>query len=461
MSMRKVFVIDTNILLDYPEALFAFDDNIVVITETILEELNNFKKVNDDRGINARTVIRSLEALRKTGNLLQGVLINKCGILKIENNHTDINLPYNWDILEADHQLLQVCLFFKQNGINIHLITNDIILRIKSDMLDIPVEEFKTSLAPSINSQYTGRLSAYITDEQFENFYKYGKIILADTPLLLYDDNGNVSQYQNEIYPHEFILLKNSTNNTALSKVDVTGKFIKKLNFSNFYPYGITPKNVGQQFMIEALMSDVPLTIIKGCAGTAKTLLSLACGLERTIENGEFRHILVCKALVELGGRNSIGYLPGTEREKIDPYQRSIYDNLEILVDSNVNERYKDEATLSNKINYLLDKEYIIFQAVSFLRGRSINKQFILIDEFQDISISQAKAIVTRIGENTKLVALGDPAQIDSPFLSTRTNGLSWLSEKMKGSPYCNQLTMLPSECVRSKLAEDAIKRLS
>lgn len=454
--MSKFFIVDTNILLDYPEAIFAFDDNVVILTETILEELNSFKKLNDDRGYNARIVIRYLESLRKENNLLTGAHININGLLKIENNHIDIKLPYNWDISEADHRLLQVCLYYKEK--NIRLITNDIILRIKADMLNIPVEEFKASQVPKENLQYTGRCEAYILDEDFNDFYQLGRI--SSNKLLIYDNNGQAIKYNQELYPYEFVLLKNSLGHTALGKVNKDTKYVEKLQFVKFYPYGITPKNIGQQFMIEALMSNVPLTIIKGCAGTAKTLLSLACGLERTIENEEFRRILICKSLIELGGKNQIGYLPGTEREKIDPFQRSIYDNLEILVDGNNNERYKDEDSLQSKINYLFDKEYIIFQAVSFLRGRSINKQYVLIDEAQNLSNSQIKAIVTRIGENTKLVILGDPAQIDSPFLNSRTNGLSWLSEKMKGSIYCNQLTMLPSECIRSKLAEDAINRL-
>lgn len=454
--MPKFFVLDTNILLDYPEAIFAFDDNVVILTETILEELNSFKKLNDDRGYNARIVIRYLEDLRKKNNLLMGASINDNGLLKIENNHIDIELPYNWNVTEADHRLLQVCSYYKEQ--NIRLITNDIILRIKADMLNIPVEEFKTSLAPKENLQYTGRCDAYVLDDDFDNFYHNGEINV--NKLIIYDNNGIAKEYNQVLYPYEFILLKNSVGNTALGKINKNIKSIQKLQFTKFYPYGVTPKNTGQQFMVEALMNDVPLTIIKGPAGTAKTLLSLACGLERTIENEEFRRILICKSLVELGGKNQIGYLPGTEREKIDPYQRSIYDNLEILIDSNANERYKDENSLQNKINYLFDKEYIIFQAVSFLRGRSINKQYVIIDEAQNLSQSQMKAIVTRIGENTKLVILGDPMQIDSPFLNSRTNGLSWLSEKMKGSIYCNQLTMFTNECIRSKLAADAISRL-
>ena len=460
--MTKFFILDTNILLDYPEALFSFDDNTVILTETILNEINSFKKLNDDHGINARQVMRYLEQLRKQGNLLNGVTINDRGILKVESNHPDIPLPYSWKNIDdddkADYRILQNCTFYKNANKNVFLITNDIVLRIKCDMLNIPVEEFKASLTP--DDQYTGRFEVYIDDDKFNNFYQTGKIDLNNTKLLIYDRNGIEKEYDQNIYPHEFVLLKNSCGSTALGKININCKSIDKLQFANFHPYGITPKNIGQQFMIEALMSDVPLTIIKGNSGTAKTLLSLACGLERIIENNEFRRILICKALIELGGKNQVGFLPGTEREKIDPYQRSVYDNLEILVDGNANERYKNENTLQNKINYLLDKEYIIFQAASFLRGRSISKQYVFVDEAQNFSQSQMKAIVTRMGEGTKLIITGDPAQIDSPFLDKRTNGLSWLSEKMKGSIYCNQLTMTSNECVRSKLAEDVIQRL-
>ena len=238
----------------------------------------------------------------------------------------------------------------------------------------------------------------------------------------------------------------------------LTFLYIKKLEYDNYAPFGLNPKNVVQRFMIDALMSDIPLVILKGPAGTAKTLISIASGLEHVIECSNFRKILLCRPAVSMG--EDLGYLPGDEKEKISPYMRSALDNLEVLVDSNDKERYDNENALNSKIQYILEKGYIEMQAVSFLRGRSINKQYVIVDEAQNLSVSQAKAIVTRIGDGTKLILCGDPNQIDTPFLDSTNNGLSYISERMKGSLYCIQVTAKNSECVRSKLAEDAINRL-
>ena len=457
---KKIFVLDTNILLNSPNALFAFEDNIVIISEAVLEELDSFKKNNDDCGVSARHVIRSLEKLRQQGNLLEGVQVNQYnGQLRIETNHTDIQLPSNWKLEKADHRILQICKYYAEQGYETRLITNDVLLRIKSDIINIKTESFESEQSPEIDLQYTGRCEAYIIDKDFNDFYKNSELLLSSTNLLEYNNLGQSRSFTQPLYPHEFIILKNAAGQTALGKIDSTNKYIKKLQYSNFFPYGLTPKNVAQQFMIEALMSDVPLVILKGPAGTAKTIITIACGLERVIENHEFRKVLVTRPAVAL--EENLGFLPGTEYEKILPYMRPVFDSLEILVDSDEKERYKDEQTLQSKINYILSQNYIDMQAISFLRGRSISKQYIQLDEAQNMSINQIKTVITRIGEGSKLILCGDPSQIDSPFLDSTNNGLSWVSEKMKGSSYCVQVGIKQSECVRSKLAEDAIMRLS
>jgi PhoH-like ATPase len=213
--------------------------------------------------------------------------------------------------------------------------------------------------------------------------------------------------------------------------------------------------------MQEALLApvnDIPLVIVKGPAGTAKTFYSLACGLQKVVEEKEYRKILVCRPTTTMD--EDLGFLPGTENEKIAPYMRPIKDNLEVLVDSSANKRYENEKELSEKVQYLFEKEFITTEAVGFLRGRSIVKQWIIIDEAQNLTPKQAKAIITRAGEGTKIILVGDPEQIDNPFMDTRTNGLSYASSKMQGSPYCAQITLDGGECVRSKLSEDAAKRL-
>lgn len=456
---KKFFVLDTNILLNSPNALSAFDDNVVILTEAVLEELDSFKKDKNDLGVSARLVTRKLEDLRVKGSLLEGVSINN-GLIKIETNHNDIELPPNWTLDKADHRILQICKALQNEGKTVRLVTNDILLRIKSDIIGIQAEGFFSDQAPQIHDQYTGRLEVYIDDVNLQLFYQNGELSLKEIQLFNYDNQGNKIIHNSLIYPHEFLLLRSPNGSTALGKVDERCLSIKKLKFDKFYPYGIIPKNVGQQFIIEALMDDTPLAIIKGPSGSAKTLLSIACGLEYVTTSHKYRKILLCRPTIGLGGDNTLGYLPGTEREKIDPYIRSCYDNLEILVDSDEKERYSNEDSLQSKLQYILNKNYIEFQAISFLRGRSITKQYMLIDEAQNVSSGQMKAIITRIGEGTKLILCGDPNQVDTPFLDSTNNGLSWVSEKMKGSPYCVQLTLQDNECVRSALVKDILTRI-
>jgi PhoH-like ATPase len=458
--MKKTYVLDTNVLLQNPEALFSFEDNKVVLTEAVLEELDNFKQKKDDLGVNARAVIRYLEKLRESGKLTEGVALNDFGgSLIVETNHVDEQLPPNWDTKKADNRIIQVCKALKDKGENVHLVTNDLMERIKGDISLVCSEGFESNRAPKLDQQYNGRIEVYVKDSDFAKFYDE-KSLPIDTPLIEYDaETGEPIQFGEQLFANEFIILKNSQGNTALAKIDKQCRNIVKLNYEKYFPYGIKPRNVGQKFMIEALMSDCPLVILKGVAGTAKTLLSLAVGLDNITEKQEFRKILVCRPAIAMGGED-LGYLPGTEQEKIDPYMRPIYDNLEILVDSDPKQRYNSEEEMAGKVRYIMENDWIDMEACSFLRGRSISKQYIIIDEAQNLSQTQIKAIVTRAGEGTKIIIAGDPNQIDTPFLDTTNNGLSWLAEKMKGSSLCAQVTATDSECVRSKLAEEAIKRL-
>jgi PhoH-like ATPase len=260
---------------------------------------------------------------------------------------------------------------------------------------------------------------------------------------------------------------------TALGRYD--GKNIVPLYTKESKPLGIIPRNAGQRFMLEALSMDAtkaPLVIVKGPAGTAKTLFSLAVGLQKILQdNGEhnlggehhpggehYRRILICRPNVTMD--EEIGFLPGTEQEKISPFMRPIFDNLEILVESDEKERYKNEKQLLDKIKDLFDRRIITTEAVAYLRGRSIVKNWVIIDEAQNLSPKQVKTIITRVGEGTKLILIGDPEQIDHPFLDSRSNGLCFASEKMKGSDLCYQVTLKYDECERSPLAYEGSKKL-
>ena len=227
---------------------------------------------------------------------------------------------------------------------------------------------------------------------------------------------------------------------------------IRKLAYRKAEPYGIHPRNAGQYFFQEALMQPAekaPLVIVKGMAGTSKTFYSLAVGLEKVLNHpsGEYRRILICRPNAQFD--DDIGFLPGDEQEKISPLMRPIMDNLEQLIDSNEEERYKDENELKGKIEEIFERELIQAEALNFIRGRSLIQTYLIIDEAQNTTPNQIKGIITRAGKNTKIILLDE-----------RTNGLSYAAEHMKGSSLCWQITMSPEECERSELAMDAIQRL-
>lgn len=451
---------DTNVILYSPNSLFSFGENDVVIPEVVLEELDAFKKDKSDLGSNARHAARIIDKLRKQGKLNKGIDLPGGGKLRVEMNHFDAKIPNVWNRNNPDNRIIQVCKGLKEHGEDVCLVTKDIFERIKADTVDIDAEDFYEKMVPEYESQYTGRIDVYASSERLDEFYQ--KKVLNARDLLYY--SNELDEYSTpELYINQFLIIHSIENprKTALARFD--GKNIVPLIFKDITPLGITPRNVGQKFMLEALYMDadkVPLVIIKGPAGTAKTLFSLAVGLQKVMEDdtGQYRKILVCRPNVTMD--EEIGYLPGTEQEKISPFMRPIFDNLQILVDSDEKERYKNEKELDDKVRELFDRKIITTEAVAYLRGRSIVKNWVIIDEAQNLSPKQVKAIITRVGEGTKLILIGDPDQIDHAFLDSRSNGLCYAAEKMKGSELCCQVTLKYDECERSPLAYESSKRL-
>lgn len=458
--MKKTYVLDTNVILYSPSAILSFGDNDVIIPEVVLEELDTFKKDKSDLGANARHAARLIDKLRKQGKLNQGIELPGGGHLRVEMNHYDTEMPKAWEKSKPDNRIIQVCKGLKEQGEDVWLITKDIFERIKADTVDINVEDFYEKVVPEFDNQYTGRAEVYVSTEKLQEFYH--KKVLEQSELL--DYISETEEYLNPILNiNQFLIIHSMENprQTALGRFD--GKNVVPLYFKDNKPLGVIPRNVGQKFMLEALCTDAakaPLVIVKGPAGTAKTLFSLAVGLQKILEenNGQYRRILICRPNVTMD--EEIGFLPGTEQEKISPFMRPIFDNLEILVDSDERERYKNEKELLDKVRELFDRRIITTEAVAFLRGRSIIKNWVIIDEAQNLSPKQVKAIITRVGEGTKLILIGDPEQIDHPFLDSRSNGLCYASEKMKGSELCYQVTLKYDECERSPLAYEASKKL-
>lgn len=458
--MKRTYVLDTNVILYSPGAITSFADNDVVIPEVVLEELDSFKKDKSDLGANARHAARILDKLRKEGNINKGINLPGGGKLRVEMNHHDTLIPQSWDKSKPDNRIVQVCKALKEQGEDVYLISKDIFERIKGDCVGVNVEDFYEKVVPEYDSQYTGRIDVYVPSEKLKFFFK-NKYLNSDN-LLSYSYEEE-KYYKPQLYINQFVIIHSMDNDkqTALGRFD--GKMVTPLKFTEMKPLGLTTRNVGQKFMLEALYTDAnkaPLVIIKGPAGTAKTLFSLAAGLYKILEEGneEYRRILVCRPNVTMD--EDIGYLPGSEQDKISPFMRPIFDNLEILVDSDENERYKNEGELNDKVKELFDRRIITTEAVAFLRGRSILKNWVIVDEAQNLSPKQVKAIITRVGEGTKLILIGDPDQIDQPFLDSRSNGLCYAAEKMKGSKICYQITLKFDECERSPLAFEASKRL-
>ena len=463
--MIKTYVIDTNVLIQAPYALHRFEENQVILPVVVLEELDHLKKADGEKGANARTAIRILENLRQKGDLLSGVALENGGSLRVEKNFVDVELPPDLPDEKMDNRILKVCLGLKRQAEaasgqeqTVVLVTKDILLRIKAQIIGIRAEDFAAEQVSGRDEQYTGRAEAYVPEEQLKDFKKKG---IPAQVLYQVDEAGNTSQVFLE--ENQFVVLKGdqSAKKTLLGRMQ--GGRVVPLTYKKSKPYGVSPRNAGQYFLQEALMqpaSQAPLVIVKGAAGTAKTFYALAVGLEKVLNNptGEYRRIMVSRPNAQFDA--DIGFLPGDEQEKISPLMRPVIDNLEQLVDSNDETRYEDERELKGKIDEIFDRGLIQAEALNFIRGRSIVKTYLMIDEAQNMTPGQVKGIITRAGEGTKIILLGDPGQIDRPFLDERTNGLSYAAEHMKGSPLCWQITMNGKECERSALAMDGGKRL-
>lgn len=457
--MIKIYVIDTNVLLDAPYALESFEDNAVILPMVVLEELDHFKKAEGEIGVNARKVIRYLDQQRQKGDLTEGVVLESGGTLRVEKNFVDVQLPEDLPVERMDNRILKVCIGLTETREEqVILVTKDILLRIKAQILGIEAENFTTDQVSEHENQYTGRCEVYVPEEVFKNFKKKG--VPADQVYILKEDGENQVP---ELEENQFVILRadQSTKKTQLGRVE--DGIIKKLDYRKQSPYGISPRNAGQYFLQEALMQPAdkaPLVIVKGMAGTSKTFYSLAVGLEKLLNHptGEYRRILVCRPNAQFD--DDIGFLPGDEQEKISPLMRPVIDNLEQLIDSSEEERYQDEEVLKGKLDEIFERGIIQAEALNFIRGRSIVKTYLIIDEAQNTTPAQIKGIITRAGKDTKIILLGDPGQINRPFLDERTNGLSYASEHMKGSPLCWQITMAAEECERSALAMEAVRRL-
>lgn len=430
--MKKTFVVDTNVLLHSHQAMFSFEDNDVVIPLGVIEELDRFKGFNDERGREARQTSRELDRLRARGTLAKGVKLDSGGSLQILID-SNIKIPFGVGFNEhkVDNRIIACALELKNKGQHVVLISKDINCRIKADALGIATEDFETNKI-DIDELYTGWCELVMPAARIETFLR-----------------DEVLDYQkDDLFENEFVLLKaaENENKTALAKYDGNRKQLRPLYHIHSKPWGVEPLNLQQKFAIELLLcNEIQLVTLVGRAGTGKTLLALACGLQKTIDEHLFRKLLVSRPIMPLG--KDIGYLPGSKDEKLSHWMQPIFDNLEFVMDR----LYKNSDDVDKKIRFLIESQKVQIEAITYIRGRSIPKQFLIVDEAQNLTPHEVKTIISRAGDGTKVVLTGDPYQIDNPYLDSSSNGLNFVIEKFKDHNLFGHIILHRSE--RSSLS--------
>jgi len=423
--MKKTFVIDTNVLLHSHQSLFSFADNDVVIPLGVIEELDRFKGFNDERGREARSASRQLDSLRERGHLYEGVQLDNGGSIQILID-SEMEIPYGFDKNKVDNRILACSLFLKKQGKNVFYISKDINARIKADALGVPTEDFETNKV-DIDELYSGWRELVLPAKEIETFL----------------NNKELDCPGNNLYLNEFVLLKaaENENKTALGKYCGTTKKLISLFHINARPWGVEPLNLQQKFAIELLLcNEIQLVTLVGRAGTGKTLLALACGLQKTIDEHVYRKLLVSRPIMPLG--KDIGYLPGSKDEKLSHWMQPIFDNLEFVMDK----LYNNTEDVDKKIRFLIESQKVQIEAITYIRGRSIPKQFLIVDEAQNLTPHEVKTIISRAGEGTKVVLTGDPYQIDNPYLDSSSNGLNFVIERFKNKSVFGHIILHKSE---------------
>jgi len=436
---KKTFVLDTNILLADPNAIFSFEENEVILPFVVLEELDKHKSNQGEIGLSAREVSRQLHDLLKVADrqtMKRGISLPNGGKLKVVSSSGQSDL-FDKELAadKADNHILAVCLGLKNK--KVILVTNDMLLRVKADAYGIANENYrKNVIAKNIESMYSGIRELNVTKSVLHELWQK------------YRDKDSLTNFINDkidnLKPNEFVHITNGGSNKPF--------LIRKQNDSiRFVPEGfelskVKPRNLEQRLAFDLLMDNsVNLVSIVGSAGTGKTLITLAAGLEQVVDKKKYKSLLVCRPVQPLG--KDIGYLPGSKEEKMEPWIAPIKDNLRFLLTSDGRKSRNSE----NSLNYYFDMGIIEVEAMTYIRGRSIANAYMIIDEAQNLSAHELKTIITRVGEGTKIVLTGDIEQIDNMYVDSVSNGLAVAVERFKEHDIAGHITLKKGE--RSKLA--------
>jgi len=438
--MKKTYILDTNVLLHDPQAIFRFDDNDLVIPITVIEEIDRFKKDQSEIGRNARQISRLLDGFRKQAHLIEGVTLEKGGVLKVAifTEEALKRLPPELRSDQGDNRILAVALKMQeQSQFPVVFVTKDTNLRIKADAVGLPAEDYESDKV-SIDELYSGTAQLMVEKEEVDRFYGQGYL---ESP--------------EEFLPNQFVTLVETANpsHTALCRYQSTlRRLVPLIRPPKEGVWGIHSRNREQQFAFDLLLNDdIQLVTLVGKAGTGKTLLAIAGGLLKSADEGSYSRLLVSRPIFPMG--RDLGFLPGDVEEKLAPWMQPIFDNVELLLGS-VEERGKRKRGYKE----LVDMGILEIEPLTYIRGRSIPKQFMIVDEAQNLTPHEIKTIITRAGEGTKIVLTGDPYQIDNPYVDSSSNGLAYVVEKFKGQEISGHVTLTKGE--RSCLAELAANLL-
>ena len=434
-SPPKYFVLDTNVLLHNADALNSFADNVIVLPMTVIEELDKFKNHSDELGRNARRVIRELDGLRHQGSLSTGVQMENGGTVMVVLEGETCKHPI-LDCSVPDNRILAVAHNLFEQHKKVVFVSKDINARLKADALGFDVQDFEKQKV-NIDELYAGYREIDVPAALIDTFYK--------------QPNG-LEVRDLELRPNEFILLRDAEDakHTALTKA-VDEEHLVRLVPEYESAWHIRSRSKEQRMAMELLLDpNVAIVTLVGQAGTGKTLLALAAALETTLKTKHYEKILVSRPIIPMG--KDIGYMPGDKDEKLSHWMQPIFDNLTYLMGSSSQKIGEDaEATARKQVDKLLKDQVLEMEALTYIRGRSIPGQYVIIDEAQNLTPHEVKTIISRAGEGTKMVLTGDPYQIDNPYLDSSSNGLTYTVERLKALAVHGHITLRKSE--RSALA--------
>jgi PhoH-like ATPase len=435
--MKKTYILDTNVFLTNANSVYEFRNNDIVVPLKVLDEIDKHKKRQDGVGLNARMIIRVLDELRSKGNLHKGVRIRKgSGILSVRGYDTE-DLPIGCDIKSADNEILTTAITEKKRNPKrkVILVTRDINMRVKCDSLEIMTEDYAPNKVVDDEKHLFTGFKKHLVDEQLIDQFYAGEEIVFDK------EDG-------KFFPNQFLMLVSNSNEkkSALAKFSNYETKLQKVAEPKNSSWGLKARNKEQTFAMSLLSDpDIPIVTLVGKAGCGKTLLAIASGLDQVLEQQKFKKLIVSRPVQPLG--KDIGYLPGTMEEKMTPWLMPIQDNIDFLLNGR-----------SKSMEMFFEDGTIQIEALTYIRGRSISNAYVIIDEAQNLTTHELKTIITRVGENTKIVLTGDVEQIDSVYLDATSNGLSYAVEKFKNHGLAGHVTLLKGE--RSKVATLASKIL-